>query len=309
MNVKNSVIELIGGTPLVRAERIEKKLGLHAELYLKLESANPASSAKDRIAAEMLDDAEKRGLISDGATIIEPTSGNTGIGLAMVAAAKGYKAVIVMPDTMSLERRRLMTAFGAELVLTDGAKGMAGCVEKARELQESIKNSYIPDQFSNPANAAAHYKTTGPELWNDMDGKVDIFVATIGTGGTITGVGRYLKEKDPSVRVIGVEPEASPLITKGTAGAHKIQGIGANFVPDVLDMSVVDEVLTVSDEDAYRFSRLSALCEGLLVGISSGAALRAAVEAARRPESRGKNIVVFMTDSGERYLSTEGFID
>ena len=273
-----------------------------------MEFFNPTGSAKDRPALEMINDAEKRGLLKAGATIIEPTSGNTGIGLAAVAASRGYKAIIVMPDTMSIERRKLMAVFGAQVVLTPGAEGMQGAIKKAEELQREIDGSFIPDQFSNDANATAHYKTTGPEIWEDTEGKVDIFVATVGTGGTLTGTARFLKAKNPDIKVVAVEPESSPLLSKGTAGSHKIQGIGANFVPAVLDVSIYDEVLTVTDDEAYAEAQIVAKTEGLMVGISSGAALAAAGKIAERAENAGKNIVVILPDTGERYLSTEGFI-
>ena len=286
---------------------LERKLELHATLLAKVEALNPGGSAKDRVAKRMVEDAEQAGILKAGATIIEPTSGNTGIGLAVMAAARGYRAIIVMPDSMSMERRLLMTAFGAELVLTEGAKGMTGAIEKAEELAKEIPNSFIPGQFDNPSNPAAHYETTGPEIWEDTDGKVDIFVAGIGTGGTITGTGRYLKEQNPDVKIIGVEPASSPLLTKGEAGPHGLQGIGANFVPSILDTEIYDEVITVTDEAAYEAGRTIARNEGLLVGISAGAALHAAVEVAKRPENAGKNIVVLLPDTGDRYLSTPMF--
>lgn len=288
---------------------VEEKLGLSAKILAKIEFFNPGGSAKDRVARKMVDDAEAKGLLKKGATIIEPTSGNTGIGLAVIAAARGYHAIIVMPDTMSMERRMLMQAFGAELVLTEGAKGMAGAIEKAEELAKEIPGSFIPGQFDNPANPQAHYETTGPEIYEDTDGEVDIFVAGIGTGGTLTGVGRYLKEKKPEVELIGVEPASSPLLTEGRAGAHGLQGIGANFVPSILDTSLYQEVMTVTEEEAYAAGRMLARTEGLLVGISAGAALRAAVEAAKRPENKGKNIVVLLPDTGDRYLSTPMFAE
>lgn len=305
--IYKSVEELIGKTPLVELSNLEKKLELNATLLAKVEAGNPGGSAKDRVAKRMVEDAEKAGLLKAGATIIEPTSGNTGIGLAVMAAARGYRAIIVMPDTMSMERRLLMTAFGAELVLTEGAKGMKGAIEKAEELAREIPNSFIPGQFDNPSNPAAHYETTGPEIWEDTDGKVDIFVAGIGTGGTITGTGKYLKEKNPNVQIIGVEPASSPLLTKGVVGAHGLQGIGANFVPSILNQEIYDEIILVTDEDAYEAGRSIARNEGLLVGISAGAALHAAVEAAKRPENAGKNIVVLLPDTGDRYLSTKMF--
>ena len=305
--IYKSVEELIGRTPIVELSNLEQKLELQAKLIAKVEALNPGGSAKDRVAKRMVEDAEKAGILKAGATIIEPTSGNTGIGLAVMAAARGYRAIIVMPDSMSMERRLLMTAFGAELVLTEGAKGMSGAIAKAEELAKEIPNSFIPGQFDNPSNPAAHYETTGPEIWADTDGKVDIFVAGIGTGGTITGTGRYLKEQNPDVRIIGVEPASSPLLTKGEAGPHGLQGIGANFVPSILDTEIYDEVIAVTDEAAYEAGRMIARNEGLLVGISAGAALHAAMEAAKRPENAGKNIVVLLPDTGDRYLSTPMF--
>ncbi len=299
--------QLIGRTPLVELCRMEQLHGLSAKLLVKLECFNPGGSAKDRVARAMLDDAEERGLLKPGATIIEPTSGNTGIGLAAVAAARGYRAIIVMPDTMSVERQKLMTGYGAELVLTPGAEGMLGSIRKAEELAASIPGSFIPDQFNNPANAKAHYDTTGPEIWADTDGKVDIFVAGVGTGGTITGVGRYLKEQDSGIQVVAVEPAASPLLSGGQAGAHGLQGIGANFVPSVLDRTVYDQVMPVWEADAYAAARELGKVEGLLVGISSGAALFAAMELAKKPENTGKTIVALLPDTGERYLSTPLF--
>ena len=305
--IYKSIEELIGRTPLMELSNLERKLELHATLLAKVEALNPGGSAKDRVAKRMVEDAEQAGILKAGATIIEPTSGNTGIGLAVMAAARGYRAIIVMPDSMSMERRLLMTAFGAELVLTEGAKGMTGAIEKAEELAKEIPNSFIPGQFDNPSNPAAHYETTGPEIWEDTDGKVDIFVAGIGTGGTITGTGKYLKEQNPDVKIIGVEPASSPLLTKGEAGPHGLQGIGANFVPSILDTEIYDEVITVTDEAAYEAGRTIARNEGLLVGISAGAALHAAVEVAKRPENTGKNIVVLLPDTGDRYLSTPMF--
>ena len=305
--IYKSIEELIGRTPLMELSNLERKLELHATLLAKVEALNPGGSAKDRVAKRMVEDAEQAGILKAGATIIEPTSGNTGIGLAVMAAARGYRAIIVMPDSMSMERRLLMTAFGAELVLTEGAKGMTGAIEKAEELAKEIPNSFIPGQFDNPSNPAAHYETTGPEIWEDTDGKVDIFVAGIGTGGTITGTGRYLKEQNPDVKIIGVEPASSPLLTKGEAGPHGLQGIGANFVPSILDTEIYDEVITVTDEAAYEAGRTIARNEGLLVGISAGAALHAAVEVAKLPENAGKNIVVLLPDTGDRYLSTPMF--
>lgn len=305
--IYKSIEELIGKTPLLELTNMEKELGLQATLMAKVEALNPGGSAKDRVAKRMVEDAEKAGILKAGATIIEPTSGNTGIGLAVMAAARGYRAIIVMPDSMSMERRLLMTAFGAELVLTEGAKGMTGAIAKAEELAKEIPNSFIPGQFDNPSNPAAHYETTGPEIWEDTDGKVDIFVAGIGTGGTITGTGRHLKEQNPNVKIIGVEPASSPLLTKGEAGPHGLQGIGANFVPSILDTEIYDEVIPVTEEEAYEAGRTIARKEGLLVGISAGAALHAAVEVAKRPENAGKNIVVLLPDTGDRYLSTPMF--
>lgn len=307
MGIYRSVEELIGRTPMLELRNIERELGLEARIAAKLESFNPAGSAKDRVAKSMIDDAEARGLLKPGAVIIEPTSGNTGIGLASVAAARGYRAVIVMPDSMSEERKLLMKAYGAELVLTDGAKGMQGAIDRAAELARETPNSFIPGQFENPANPAAHYATTGPEIWEDTGGEVDFFVAGVGTGGTITGVGRYLKEKKPDVRVIAVEPSDSPVLSGGKAGAHALQGIGAGFVPKALDRSVYDEIVTVASADAYEMGRLMGRREGLPVGVSSGAALWAAVQIARRPQSKGKTIVVLFPDGGEKYLSTPMF--
>ena len=305
--IYKSVEELIGRTPLMELSNLEQKMRLNATLLAKVEALNPGGSAKDRVAKRMVEDAEKAGILKAGATIIEPTSGNTGIGLAVMAAARGYRAIIVMPDSMSMERRLLMTAFGAELVLTEGAKGMSGAIAKAEELAKEIPNSFIPGQFDNPSNPAAHYETTGPEIWEDTEGKVDIFVAGIGTGGTITGTGKYLKEQNPNVRIIGVEPASSPLLTKGEAGPHGLQGIGANFVPSILDTEIYDELMTVTEEEAYEAGRMIARNEGLLVGISAGAALHAALEVAKRPENAGKNIVVLLPDTGDRYLSTPMF--
>ena len=307
MKIAANISELIGRTPLMRLSNIEKEYGLNATLLAKLERMNPAGSAKDRIAAHMLDCAEKQGLIGPGATIIEPTSGNTGIGLAAVAASRGYRVILTMPDTMSMERRNLLKAYGAELVLTEGAKGMNGCVEKAEELKAQIPGSIIAGQFVNPANPEAHYLTTGPEIFEDTDGGVDVFVAGVGTGGTITGTGRYLHEKKPGVKVVGVEPASSPLLTEGRAGSHGLQGIGANFVPDALDVSVMDEIMTITEEEAYAMGRMMARREGILVGITSGAALAAAIRLAERPEYKGKTIVVLMPDTGERYLSSAMF--
>ena len=305
--IYTSADQLIGRTPLLELTHIERQEGLEARVLAKLEYLNPAGSVKDRIAKAMIDGAEAKGLLQPGSVIIEPTSGNTGIGLAAVAAARGYRVIIVMPETMSSERRQLMKAYGAELVLTEGQKGMAGAIERAEELAKEIPDSFIPGQFDNPSNPAAHYDSTGPEIYEDTDGKVDIFVAGIGTGGTITGVGRYLKEKNPAVKIVGVEPASSPLLTKGTAGPHGLQGIGANFVPSILDRSVIDEIMTVTDEEAYETGRELARAEGLLAGISAGAAAFAAAELAKRPENAGKNIVVLLPDTGDRYLSTEMF--
>ena len=296
-----SVEELIGNTPLVALKNITNS----AKILAKLESRNPAGSAKDRIALEMILDAEEKGLLRQGGTIIEPTSGNTGIGLCMVAAARGYRSIIVMPDTMSIERQKLVAAFGGEVVLTDGAEGMTGAIAKAQTLAENIEGSFVAGQFTNPANPEAHYKTTGPEIWKDTEGKVDILVAGIGTGGTISGTGRYLKEKNPHIQIVGVEPADSPLLSQGRSGSHKLQGIGANFVPDTLNRQILDQVITVTTEQAYEAARLLGRREGLLCGISSGAALHAATVLAERPENAGKTIVVMMTDSGERYLSTD----
>lgn len=304
-----SADQLIGNTPLLELARLEQAEGVTAHILAKLEYLNPAGSVKDRVAKAMIDDAERTGALRPGAVIIEPTSGNTGIGLASVAAARGYRVIIVMPETMSDERRRLMRAYGAELVLTEGAKGMKGAIEKAEDLAKSIPNSFIPGQFVNPANPAAHMMSTGPEIWADADGRVDMFVAGVGTGGTITGVGRYLKEQDPGVKVVAVEPASSPVLSKGTSGAHKLQGIGAGFVPEVLDTDVYDEVIAVEDEDAFATSRKVGRIEGVLMGISSGAAVWAALRLAKRPENEGKNIVVLLPDSGDRYLSTPVFAD
>ena len=299
--------ELIGHTPLLELRHIREELQLCARLLAKLEYLNPTGSTKDRAAKAMLDDAEARGVLQPGAAVIEPTSGNTGIGLAAVAAARGYRAIIVMPDTMSVERRRLMAAYGAEVVLSEGARGMAGAIAKAQELAASLPGSFLPGQFENPANARAHFETTGPEIWEDTDGAVDIFVAGVGTGGTVTGVGRYLKSRNPAVRVVAVEPKNSPVLSGGAPGKHGIQGIGAGFVPPVLDTAVYDEILTAAEEDAFAFGRLLGRREGVLAGISSGAALWAAVELARRPENAGKTIVALLPDTGDRYLSTELF--
>ena len=307
--IYTSADQLIGKTPLLELTHIEKKLGLKAKVLAKLEYLNPAGSVKDRVAKAMIDDAEEKGLLKEGSVIIEPTSGNTGIGLASVVAARGYRIIIVMPDTMSVERRQLMKAFGAELVLTEGAKGMKGAIAKADELAKEIPNSFVPGQFVNPANPKAHYLTTGPEIVADTDGAVDYFVAGVGTGGTITGVGKYLKEKVPGVKVVAVEPATSAVLSTGVAGAHKIQGIGAGFVPDVLDTKVYDEIIPVANEDAFAVGKLIGKTEGVLVGISSGAAVWAAIELAKRPENAGKNIVVLLPDTGDRYLSTPLFAD
>ena len=307
--IYKSLTELIGGTPLLELTQFEKDYQLEATMLAKLEYFNPAGSVKDRVAKSILDDAEQSGKLKPGGTIIEPTSGNTGIGLAAVAAARGYKLIITMPETMSVERRMLMKAYGAELVLTDGKKGMSGAIEKADELHREIPGSLIAGQFTNPANPKAHFQTTGPEIYEDTDGKVAIFVAGVGTGGTVSGVGKYLKSKNPDVKVVAVEPATSPVLTKGKSGAHGIQGIGAGFVPDTLDTSVYDEVIAVEDADAYKFSRAVTASDGLLVGISAGAALCAGVQLARRPENKGKTIVVLLPDSGERYLSTPLFAE
>lgn len=303
-----SAAELIGKTPLLKLNGYTKKAGVtNANIFAKLEYLNPAGSVKDRIALAMINDAEKKGLLKPGATIIEPTSGNTGIGIASVAAAKGYSAILTLPDTMSVERRNLLKAYGAELVLTEGAKGMKGAIAKAEELNKEIEGSIILGQFDNPANPAAHKATTGPEIWEQLDGKVDIFVAGVGTGGTITGIGEYLKSQNPDVNIVAVEPATSPVLSKGTAGAHKIQGIGAGFVPKVLDTEVYDEILPIENDDAFEEGRAFAVSEGILVGISSGAALKAATILANRPENKGKNIVALLPDSGDRYLSTALF--
>ena len=306
-NVHTSISQLVGHTPLVELTKYEKNHGLKAKILAKLEYFNPAGSVKDRIALAMIEDAEKKGLLKPGSTIIEPTSGNTGIGLASVAAAKGYKAILTMPETMSVERRNLLKAYGAQLVLTEGSKGMKGAIAKADELAKEIPNSFIPGQFVNPANPAAHKATTGPEIWTDTDGQVDFFVAGIGTGGTISGVGEYLKEQNPNIKVAAVEPLSSPVLSKGVAGPHKIQGIGAGFVPDTLNTKIYDEIIPVSNEDAFAIGKAVAKEEGVLVGISSGAALWAATEIAKRPENEGKTIVVLLPDTGDRYLSTPLF--
>ena len=305
--IYESITELIGGTPLLHAKNFSAKHGVEATILAKLEYFNPAGSVKDRIAQAMIEDAEKRGILKSGSVIIEPTSGNTGIGLASVAAARGYRAILTMPETMSVERRNLLKAYGAQIVLTDGAKGMKGAIEKAEELAKETPNAYIPSQFTNPANPEAHKRTTGPEIWEATGGKVDYFIAGVGTGGTVTGVGEYLKSKNPLVKVVALEPADSPVLSAGKAGPHKIQGIGAGFVPDTLDVNVYDEVIAVSNEDAFLYGRQFARTEGALVGISSGAALAAAVEIARRPEAKGKTIVALLPDAGDRYLSTELF--
>ncbi|MBQ6586534.1 MAG: cysteine synthase A [Coriobacteriales bacterium] len=307
--IYQSADQLIGRTPLLELSNIEAAEGLDASIIAKVELFNPAGSVKDRIAKAMIDQAEADGLIGPGSTLIEPTSGNTGIGLASVAAARGYRLIIVMPDTMSVERRQLMAAYGAELVLSEGSKGMKGAIAKAEELAQEIPNSFIPGQFVNPANPAAHFDTTGPEIWEDTDGDVDIFVAGVGTGGTITGVGQYLKSKDPTIKIVAVEPASSPVLSQGVSGPHKIQGIGAGFVPEVLDTNVYDEVIAVSNEDAFATGKLIGAKEGILVGISAGAAAWAAIQLAKRPENAGKNIVVLLPDSGDRYLSTPLFAD
>ena len=305
--VYDSILDLVGKTPLVELKRIEEKEGLQAKLIAKVESFNPAGSVKDRIAKAMIEDAEAKGLLKEGSVIIEPTSGNTGIGLAAAATVKGYRMILTMPETMSVERRNIVKAYGAEVVLTDGTKGMKGAIEKADELAKEIPNSFVPGQFVNPANPAAHKKTTGPEIWNDTDGKVDIFVAGVGTGGTITGVGEYLKSQNPDVKVVAVEPATSPVLSQGKSGPHKIQGIGAGFVPKALNTEVYDEVFPVENEDAFELGREVARTEGILVGISSGAALKAATELAKRPENKGKTIVALFPDTGDRYLSTPMF--
>lgn len=305
--IYQGALGLIGHTPLVELTHIEKKYGLSARLLVKLEYLNPAGSAKDRVAKEMIEDAERRGMLKEGATIIEPTSGNTGIGLAAVAATKGYRVIIVLPDSMSVERRNIIKAYGAEIVLTDGAKGMAGAIEKANQLAQEIPGSMVAGQFENPANPAAHKKTTGPEIWEDTDGEIDAFVAGVGTGGTISGTGEYLKEKNPNIRVIAMEPASSPFLSKGVAGAHAIQGIGAGFIPEALNTDIYDEVVTVTDEDAYTYAKEIAREEGLLVGISSGAALKAALDWAKAEENKGKTVVALLPDSGDRYYSTPLF--
>ena len=307
--IYNGTIDLIGNTPLVEVKNIEKELGLEARVLVKLEYFNPAGSVKDRIAKGMIEDAEEKGLLKEGSVIIEPTSGNTGIGLAAIAAAKGYRIILTMPETMSVERRNILKAYGAEIVLTEGAKGMKGAIAKADELAKEIPNSFIPGQFVNPANPATHRATTGPEIWNDTDGDVDIFIAGVGTGGTLTGVGEYLKEKKPDVKIVALEPATSPVLSEGKSGAHKIQGIGAGFVPDVLNTKVYDEIITVENDDAFATGKLLAKHEGVLVGISSGAALWAAIDYAKRPENKGKTIVALLPDNGDRYYSTPLFAE
>ena len=308
-NIYKGTLGLVGNTPLVEVVNVEKALGLEATVLVKLEYLNPAGSVKDRVALSMIEDAEEKSILKPGATIIEPTSGNTGIGLASIAAAKGYRIILTMPETMSVERRNLLKAYGAELVLTEGAKGMKGAIAKAEELAKEIEGAFIPSQFENPANPAVHRATTGPEIWKDTDGKVDIFVAGVGTGGTVTGIGEYLKEQNPDIKVVAVEPATSPVLSKGEAGPHKIQGIGAGFVPDTLNTKIYDEVLPIENEDAFAAGRAFAKAEGVLVGISSGAALHAATILANRPENAGKNIVVLLPDTGDRYLSTALFTD
>lgn len=305
--IYNSVTELIGGTPLLKANRFIEVNNLEANIFVKLEYFNPAGSVKDRIAKAMIEKAEADGLLNKNSVIIEPTSGNTGIGLASFAAARGYRAILTMPETMSVERRNLLKAYGAEIVLTDGSKGMKGAIAKAEELAQTTPNAFIPSQFTNPANPAAHKATTGPEIWNDLDGKVDIFLAGVGTGGTLTGVGEYLKEQNPDVKVFAIEPASSPVLSKGTAGPHKIQGIGAGFIPEILNTNIYDEVLPIENDDAFKYGRQFSQVEGILIGISAGAALAAAVQVAQKPENKGKNIVVLLPDTGDRYLSTDLF--
>ena len=309
MKIYETITDLIGNTPLFKLNNYAKETGVDARIYAKLEYFNPAGSVKDRVAKAMIDDAEQKGILKAGATIIEPTSGNTGIGLAAVAAARGYKVILTMPETMSIERRNLLKAYGAEIVLTDGAKGMQGAIDKANEIAEKTENSFIPGQFVNPANPAAHIETTGPEIWKDTDGKVDIFVAGVGTGGTLTGVGKYLKNKNPDVKIVAVEPYDSPVLSKGVSGSHKLQGIGAGFVPKTLNTEIYDEIITVKTEEAFKSGKMIARSEGLLVGISSGAAVFAATLLAQRPENKGKMIVALLPDTGERYLSTPMFED
>ena len=307
--IYNNILQLIGRTPLVEAENLEKELGLQARILVKLEYLNPTGSVKDRAAKSMIEDAENRGILKEGAVIIEPTSGNTGIGLAAIAAVKGYRMILTMPDTMSVERRNILKAYGAEIVLTPGAEGMSGAIKKARELASEIPDSFIPGQFENPANAAAHRVSTGPEIWKDTDGQVDVFVAGVGTGGTLTGVGEYLKEQKPEIKIVAVEPADSPVLSKGTSGPHKLQGIGAGFVSEVLNTEIYDEIIPVESDDAFAAGKLLAKKEGILTGITSGAALWAAVELARRPENRGKTIVALLPDSGDRYYSTPLFTE
>ena len=307
--IYNGALELVGNTPLVEVKNIEEELGLEARILVKLEYFNPAGSVKDRIAKAMIEDAEEKGLLKEGSVIIEPTSGNTGIGLASIAAVKGYRIILTMPETMSVERRNILKAYGAEIVLTEGAKGMKGAIEKADELAKEIPGSYIPGQFVNPANPEVHRKTTGPEIWKDTDGEVDLFIAGVGTGGTLTGVGEYLKSQNPDVKIVALEPASSPVLSEGKAGAHKIQGIGAGFVPDVLNTTVYDEIFTVENDDAFATGKLLAKKEGILVGISSGAALYGAIELAKRPENKGKTIVALLPDTGDRYYSTPLFTE
>ena len=308
-NIYRGFLDLIGNTPLVEIANVEKEHELKARILVKLEYRNPAGSVKDRIAQAMIEDAEQKGILKEGSVIIEPTSGNTGIGLAAIAAAKGYRAILTMPETMSVERRNILKAYGAEIVLTEGSKGMKGAIAKAEELAKEIEGSFIPGQFDNPANPKVHYETTGPEIWRDTDGKVDAFVAGVGTGGTVTGTGKYLKEQNPAIKVVAVEPASSPVLSEGKAGAHKIQGIGAGFVPDVLNTKVYDEIIPIENDDAFAGGKLLAKHEGVLVGISSGAALYAAIEVAKRPEFKGKTVVALLPDSGDRYYSTDLFKD
>lgn len=308
-NIYKGTLDLIGNTPLIRVSNIEKKLGLEAAVLAKLEYLNPAGSVKDRIAKAMIEDAEQKGLLKEGSVIIEPTSGNTGIGLASIAASKGYRIILTMPETMSVERRNILKAYGAELVLTEGARGMKGAIEKAEELSRELPDSFIPGQFVNPANPAIHKATTGPEIWEDTDGNVDIFLAGVGTGGTLTGVGEYLKEQNPDIRIVALEPSGSPVLSEGRGGPHKIQGIGAGFVPEVLNSNIYDEVIAVDNEDAFETAKLIAKLEGVLVGISSGAALYGAIQLAKRPENKGKTIVTLLPDTGDRYYSTPLFVD